>query len=125
MVRAFQWAVFGDVVGDCWPPAERRGGGRAARSPERARHERLRIRLANGIRTTLENGALYGRRTGGVGPKWRGAKPTDNVAWRYPDRFRGRSKPVTCRKGEETRSTLRAQVDFRPALDPKPTSRAS
>src|SRR5262249_31409485 len=60
---------FRDVVGACRPPAERRGGGRTARSPERARHERLRLRLANGIRTTLEDGALWARRTGGVRPK--------------------------------------------------------
>src|SRR5262249_45690418 len=69
MVRAFQRAVLRDVVGACRPPAERRGGGRAARAPQRARHERLCLRLANGIRTTLEDGALCARGTGGVKTK--------------------------------------------------------
>src|SRR5262245_54016493 len=71
MVRAFRRAVFRNVAGACRPPAERRGGGRAAQSPERARHERLHLRLANGIRPTLEDGALCARGTGGLRPKCR------------------------------------------------------
>src|SRR5262245_34484620 len=71
MVRAFRLAVFRDVAGACRPPAERRGGGRAAQSPESARHERLRLRLANGIRPTLEDGALCARRRGCLSPKCR------------------------------------------------------
>ena len=67
MVQAFRWVVFRDVVGACRPPAECRGGGRTAQSPERARYERLRLRLANGRRTTLEDSALRARRTGGLG----------------------------------------------------------
>src|SRR5262245_19561994 len=55
VVRALRWAVFRDVVGACRPPAERRGGGYAARSPQTARHERLRLRLANGLYPTLDD----------------------------------------------------------------------
>src|SRR5262249_1069981 len=79
MVRAFRGSVFRDVVGACWPPAERPGGGGAAQSPERARHERLRLRLANGIRTTLEDGALCARRAGRVRPKAELQNRTSNV----------------------------------------------
>src|SRR5215813_1129058 len=87
MVRAFRWAVFRDVAGACRPPAERRGGGRAAQSPEGARHERLRLRLANGIRTTLEDGALYARRTGGVRPKAEVQNRPSNVGYGSERRF--------------------------------------
>jgi len=95
MVRAFRWAVFRDVVGACRPPAERRGGGRAARSPERARHERLRLRLAHGIRTTLEDGALCARRTGGVTPN---ANPS-LAGIRPPQQLSGAKLPLAALPG--------------------------
>src|ERR1700687_6330160 len=60
MVLPHAAAVSGDVVGARWPPAERAGNDRPARSPEAAWAKRSRFRLGCGIvGAALEIGALH------------------------------------------------------------------
>src|SRR5581483_11403515 len=66
MVRTFRWTLPGVVVGAGGQAAECGRGYRAPCASETSRPDRPRVRLADGVRAALEDGALRARWSGGV-----------------------------------------------------------